>query len=107
MSVSTRIVAAFTDYLPIGADVYNGEAAVYLVYNYTEIPADYGDDDAQHYINLVQIHLYAPHGVNTVATRREISTRLMSAGFTRPIITPASDKDGQHYVFECEDAEGV
>ena len=107
MSVSNRIVAAFDGFLPIGADVYKGEANTYLVYNYTEIPADFGDDDAQHYIDLVQVHLYAPHNVNTVATRREISSRLVAAAFIRPSIVNASDKDGQHYVFESEDAEGV
>lgn len=56
---------------------------------------------------LVQVHLYAPLEKNTRTYRREISRRLVAAGFTRPTVTPASDKNGQHYVFECEIAGGV
>lgn len=59
----------------------------------------------RHY--LVQVHLYAPLEKNTRAYRREISRRLVAAGFTRPTVTPASDKNGQHYAFECEIAGGV
>ena len=76
-------------------------------HKHSMIPADFGDDDAGHYLALVQVHLYAPHEKNTVKLRREISRRLVSVGFTRPSITPASDERGQHYVFECESAEAV
>ena len=107
MNINQRIVSAFDGYLPIEADVYKGDANIYLVFNYTELPADFGDDDAEHYRYLVQLHLYAPHGTNTVSRRREIVSRLVRAGFTRPSTTPASDVASQHYVFECEDAEGV
>ena len=70
-------------------------------------PADFADDDAEHYRYLVQVHLYAPLEKNTRAYRREISRRLVAAGFTRPTVTPASDDHGQHYAFECEIAGGV
>ena len=52
---------------------------------------------------LVQVHYFAPHELNTVAMRREITRRIAAAGFTRPSITPASDGTSQHYVYECED----
>ena len=100
MSANNRLIDAFDGYLPTAADIYKGEATEYIVFNYTTIPADFGDDDAQHYRYLVQVHLYSPNEKNTLAYRREITRRLLSAGFTRPTITPASDKDGQHYVFE-------
>lgn len=109
MSINSRITTALDGLTnsPAAADTYKGNDAEYLVFNYTTIPDDFGDDDAGHYRVLVQVHLYAPHEKNTVKLRREISRRLVSAGFTRPVITPASDERGQHYVFECEDAEAV
>ena len=109
MSINERLTAALSGLTPYGpaADTKKGNRAEYIVFNYSMIPADFGDDDAGHYLALVQVHLYAPHEKNTVKLRREISRRLVSAGFTRPSITPASDERGQHYVFECQDAEAV
>ena len=89
------------------AETYKGNDALYIVFNYSEIPDNFGDDDAGHYRVLVQVHLYAPPEENTVALRREIMRRLVAADFTRPSITPASDANGQHFIFECEDAEAV
>ena len=102
MSINSRIKTALDGLTNdhAAADTYKGREAEYIVF-------DFGDDDAGHYLALVQVHLYAPHEKNTVKLRREISRRLVSAGFTRPSITPASDERGQHYVFECESAEAV
>ncbi len=109
MSINSRIVVALDGLTPspVSADTKKGNAAEYIVFNYTTIPADYGDDEAGHYRLLVQVDLFAPHEKNTVALRREISRRLVSAGFARPSITPASDERGQHYVFEFEDVAAV
>ena len=100
MNVNALLVDTLDSLLPT-AD------GVYIVFNYTELPADFADDDAEHYRYLVQVHLYAPLEKNTRAYRREISRRLVAAGFTRPTVTPASDEHGQHYAFECEIAGGV
>lgn len=109
MNLNERLVAAFSGLMPspASADTYKGHDTEYIVLNYTLIPADFGDDDAGHYRALVQVHLYAPHEENTVKLRKEITSRIVAAGFTRPTVTPASDANGQHYVFECEDAAAV
>lgn len=109
MSLNTRLVDSLTGLTPEppAADTYKGDEKLYTVFNYTLIPADFGDDDAGHYRALVQVHLYAPHELNTVSLRKTIAARLAAEGFTRPSITPASDATGQHYVFECEDIEAV
>lgn len=107
MNVNETLKTMFSDLLPTAADTYKGDAAAYIVFYYTTVPDDFGDDDAQHYRYLVQVHLYAPHEKNTLAYRREITRRLVAGGFTRPTITPASDANGQHYAFECEVAGGV
>ncbi len=107
MNVNSVLTSLFSGLLPTAADTYKGKATEYIVFNYTTIPADFGDDDAGHYRYLVQVHLYAPHEKNTLAYRREITRRLVSADFTRPTVAPASDANGQHYVFECETIGGV
>lgn len=107
MSVNTALVNALESLLPTSADVYKGDAAEYIVFNYTTIPDDFGDDDAQYYRYLVQVDLYAPYEKNTLNYRRQITSRLVAAGFTRPTITPAHDEKGQHYIFDCEYAEAV
>ena len=107
MNVNALLVGTLDSLLPTADSVYKGAATEYIVFNYTELPADFADDDAEHYRYLVQVHLYAPLEKNTRTYRREISRRLVAAGFTRPTVTPASDKKGQHYAFECEIAGGV
>ena len=103
MNVNALLVGTLDSLLPTADGVYIGAATEYIVFNYTELPADF----AEHYRYLVQVHLYAPLEKNTRTYRREISRRLVAAGFTRPTVTPASDKNGQHYAFECEIAGGV
>lgn len=107
MNVNALLVGTLDSLLPTADSVYKGTATEYIVFNYTELPADFADDDAAHYRYLVQVHLYAPLEKNTRTYRQEISRRLVAAGFTRPTVTPASDKNGQHYAFECEIAGGV
>lgn len=107
MSVNEVLVNALESLLPTSADVYKGDAAEYIVFNYTTIPDDFGDDDAQYYRYLVQVHLFAPYEKNTLNYRRQITSRLVAADFTRPTITPAHDETRQHYVFECEYTEAV
>lgn len=107
MNVNAILVDTLDSLLPTADGVYKGSATEYIVFNYTAIPADFGDDDAAHYRYLVQVHLYVPLEKNTREYRREISRRLVEAGFTRPTVTPASDAHGQHYAFECELAGGV
>ena len=98
MNVNALLVDTLDSLLPTADGVYKGAATEYIVFNYTELPADFADDDAAHYRYLVQVHLYAPLEKNTRTYRREISRRLVAA---------ASDKNGQHYAFECEIAGGV
>ena len=88
MNVNETLKTMFSDLLPVAADTYKGKATEYIVFNYTAIPEDFGDDDAQHWRYLTQVHLYAPHEKNSLAYRREITRRLVAGGFTRPTITP-------------------
>lgn len=85
---------------------YRGEALEYVTWNYTTIPVIFADStpDAARY--LIQVHWFLPHEVNPNAKKLSICRALHNAGLTYPSITNATDKDGQHYVFECEFADG-
>ena len=107
MSINATLKAALDPIAPAEADVYEGKAKTYIVFGYNSIPADFGDNEPSHERFLVQVHLFAPAGENTLSRRRRIKKALAAAGATWPSYTNASDKDGQHHVFECEIAEAV
>lgn len=107
MNVNALLAGTLDSLLPTADSVYKGAATEYIVFNYTELPADFADDDAAHYRYLVEVELNTPIEKNTRAYRQEITRRLVAAGFTRPIVTPNTDKNGQRYIFECEIAGGV
>lgn len=107
MSVNSLLKAALEPVAPVEADTYEDTTATYITFGYDSIPADHGDDEAGHEIFLISVHLFAPTGENTLAKRRAIKKALAAAGTTWPEYTNASDKDGQHHVFECQLAREV
>ncbi len=113
MTVNERIIQALEPLgLPVTPDRYGGEEDTYLVFNHGSRGAVFGDDQPECDVRMVQVHLYAPYGRNTVGLCREIRRRLFAAGFTWPEETDAgaayqSEKAGRHVVFECEIEEGV
>ena len=102
MNLNQTLRAALNPIVPAEADAYEGMKAVYITFNFNSIPDNYGDDEPEHERFSIQVHLYAPLGVDTLDKRRAIKKALHGAGFTWPDYTSASDKDGQHHVFECE-----
>ena len=102
MNINQTLKAALDPVAPTEADAYEGKKAVYITFNYNTDPINYGDDEPEHERVSIQVHLYAPLGFDTVKMRRGIKKALASAGMTWPTYTNASDKDGQHHVFECE-----
>lgn len=107
MSINSTLKAALEPVAPAEADTYEGDAAVYITFGYSSIPEDFGDNEPAHERFLVNVHLFTPTGYNSLEKRRAIKKALHAAGATWPSYTNASDKDGQHHVFECEIAEAV
>lgn len=107
MNINETLRAVLSPIAPAEADTYEGKKAVYITFNYDTIPINYGDDEPEQERALIQVHLCAPAGYDITAKRRAVKKALVSAGFTYPAYTNASDKDGQHHVFECEAAEGL
>ena len=102
MSINSILMDALGQIAPTEADAYQGNSAIYIIFWYSTIPVDYGDDFPSHEKHLVQVHLFAPLGENILEKRKEIKTALYDAGGTWPSYTNTSDKEGQHHVFECE-----
>lgn len=49
MNVNALLVDTLDSLLPAADGVYKGAETEYIVFNYTALPADFGDDDAAHY----------------------------------------------------------
>jgi hypothetical protein len=93
--------------LPIQPDKYTGEEDTYIVFNYNDLGAAYGDDFPHASRYLIQVHLICPSQYNSIGIRKQIKFLLLGAGFTYSSTVNATDDDGQHYIFECEYAEGI
>lgn len=106
MSCDEAINSAFGEILPLFPNVYTGEDLRYLVYNYYVIPQVYAEAKAHAARYSVQLHLYLPHKENPNTLKLAIISACVVGGFTFPSMTNASDKEGQHYVFEFEYANG-
>ena len=107
MSFESELKAAVVSFgYPCAANVYEGTAETYLVFNYSIIPDDYADDEANHERYVAQLHLFAPHTLNTVTIRKSIRD-LIQAAFMRPTEMPAHDEIKQHYVYEFEAEYGT
>ncbi len=103
--LNSRLMAALNTIAPTSPDEHTGDDDTYITFNYNSSPADFGDDAPGHEIFSVQVHFFCPGGVNSLSMRRKIKKTLDAAGFSWPSCVNASDKDGQHYVFECEAAQ--
>lgn len=107
MSINSTIIKSLE---PIGWPVVSSERRTeenrYIVFNYTSLPDNFGDDAPQHERYLIQIHMFCPSVTNTVVLRKQVKRLLFESGFTFPTMTDASDDEGQHWVFECEMAVG-
>ena len=112
MDPSERLCAAVTPLVSIcQPNVYQpdiGDAEdVYCTYNFNDLPGVFAEGSPNAIVYLVMLHLYAPNGRDCRELMADLAFALHRAGFTYPAITDASDKDGQHFVFECQTAEGI
>lgn len=106
MSFDSRLRDKLLPIVPIvEPNIYDGEALEYIIFAYIERGDCFGDNEPEEIILTVQVHYFLPNGENPRAKKRLIRQALFELGGTWPEITNASDKDGQHYVFEFECAE--
>lgn len=107
MSIGSRIMNAITPIISEAApQVYTEKALEYATYNFNRWPELFAEGEPDAIKSYVQVHYYMPHGKDPEETLRQLTAALFAAGFTWPSVTDASDRDGQHYVLECQDVEG-
>ncbi len=112
MSVEAQIKIALD---PFGDPVEKGwlcaEASAspprYYTFSVSSRGDDFADDEPGCERCQITVHYFAPLAENTVARIKQTKQALHTAGFTWPSSIDASDEDGQHIVFECEDVQGV
>lgn len=88
--------------LPVCPHDYEGDELEYIAYVYSELGALHANGAAQAIRYLVTLSWYLPRDRNPNQGKARIRQLLQAAGATTPNIVDASDKDGQHYVFEFE-----
>lgn len=103
-SVDAALMAALEPLLPdcVAPNDYDGHALEYITTSYMTIPTLHAESDAAAARHLVMVRYFLPRGKNPNPMKLSISNALRSQGFTRPTITPAHDKEGQCWIFECE-----
>lgn len=107
MNVNEVIIQAVTPIVPVCVpDLYRPDAGeeaaeVYCVFNYTESPGVFGDDEPQAVNYATQLHLYLPTGRTPIQLKRRLRRAMLDAGFIVGDFTNASDEEAQHYVLEC------
>ena len=108
-TVASSIRAALAGLnVPIVQINYAGTEQTYMTFNMISTPDDFADDEPGADVWSVQLHLFAPFTNDTTTLRKQIKAALVTAGFTAPTMTDASENtrasDGteQHIVFEFE-----
>lgn len=110
MSVESRIRKAL---LILGDPVQHGfyqpesDCKKYYTFQVNTLPISFGDDGPVYEKYLIQVHFFCPLNFNSINQSKETKRVLFEAGFTYPETVNATDEDGQHIVFECEDVEGI
>ena len=106
MTIEQRIISALSGLgLPVVPEPYTGDALEYLTFSYDLFGTIFAEGKPGTILFDISLHYYAPFASNPNATRIKICTAISAAGFAWPTITNASDKDGQHWVFEFSGRE--
>lgn len=107
MSVNEILRNAVHPIVPVCEPVsYDGEETEYCTFVIDDDPDVFAEGMPSVIRSLVILNWYLPAGVNPLAKKKRLCRALASAGFTYPSVTNASDEGGQHFVFECERADG-
>lgn len=113
MDINEAIITAVTPIVAVCVpDVYRPDAGAevadtYCVFNYTEMAADFGDDEPGAIRYLGQLHLYLPFGASPIALKRALRRAMLDIGCAVGQFLNATDLDGQHYTLEFEYADGA
>lgn len=103
MTVDEALVFAIEPIVPeVAPQVYEGSATEFCTYNHTDIANLFADGRPGVIVYLVQVHYCAPIGQDCWRKLVNLKNALFNVGCTYPTVEDASDKNGQHYVLECQ-----
>jgi len=102
VSVASGIIATLAPTaLPCYQNNYTGTATVYLTFNFTTRPENYGDDSPGNEVYDIMVHRVAPATYNATTLDKQIKGLLAAAGYDYPTTIEASDDPAEsHLVFE-------
>lgn len=108
MSFEDRLAEAVRSVIPDAEpNVYEGDSRVFATWNFNESPRLFADGKPRIRLNLVQVHVHMPRKWPWAEIKGDMEAALFRLGGTWPWIVDASDRDGEHLVFEFEIAEGM
>lgn len=108
MTVEEMLLSAMAETgIPVAPLTYLGAATEYLVFTYSAAGVVFADSQPDGELYSIQLHHYLPHRASPYSTRSKIYAGLAAHGCTYPDLIPASDEDGQHWVFEFEWVRGL
>ena len=103
MSINERIRRAV---LPIVGvcepHIYEGEENTYTVFEYTQKPIAFFDNEVEAWGCNVTLLLVLPLEVNSLQLRQKLCTALIAAGFTAPVVQDAGDGTEQCWQLQFE-----
>ena len=70
MTVNSLLKAALEPVAPVEADTYEGTEPTYITFGYISTPTDFGDDEPEHELFSISVHLFAPTGEDTIEKSR-------------------------------------
>ena len=107
MSINELIRDAVLPIVPIcEPDSYEGDAAEYCTFHYSEFPTLFADGTPDAILYSVMLHWFLPRGADPTKKKAKLRRAIFEAGCTYPSTINASDNDAQHYVFEFQYADG-
>lgn len=121
MTVNEALRGAILPLVPVcEPDRYDGDAKEYCTFVYDDQPEVFAEGRPHCIRQLVVLNWYAPRDMDPLQKKRQICRALKNAGFTWPYVQNATDGAGyanpftqastntlvQHFIFECEWADG-
>jgi len=79
----------------------------YYEFSASTYGVNFANDEPTHEAALVHVHLHCPKDYDVCERISLTKKALFDNGFTWPEAINASDKDGQHIVFDCRFLKGV
>ena len=83
-------------------DVYTGTKNKFIAFNIADERGVVCDDSATENVISIQVHLFLPLNENYFNIKDLIKTKLVSIGYSYPVVSQMIDDDKRHLIFECE-----